>query len=135
MFGGGGFDPRKMEQMMQQMGIDMDDIEATEVVIRTPDADLVFDSPDVTKMDARGQSTFTVVGDPTERDPSEGAGAAASGAGADDGADDDADDGSAGIPDEDVEMVVTRTGASEDDARAALEEHDGDLAAAVADLE
>lgn len=123
--GGGGFDPRKMEQMMQQMGIDMDELDASEVVIRTPDKELVFDAPDVTKMDARGQATFTVVGDPTEREPGEG-GAAGGSADADDEPE---------IPEADVEMVVTRTGASEDDARAALEEHDGDLAAAVADLE
>jgi len=124
--GGGGFDPRKMEQMMQQMGIDMDEIEATEVVISTPDGELVFDDPDVTKMDARGQSTYTLVGDPTERDAGDAAGGAAD-------ADDEGEE--ADVPEEDVEMVVTRTGASEADARAALEDNDGDLAAAVAELE
>jgi len=34
MFGGGGMNPRKMKQMMEQMGIDVDEIDATEVVIK-----------------------------------------------------------------------------------------------------
>jgi nascent polypeptide-associated complex subunit alpha len=131
--GGGGFDPRKMEQMMQQMGIDMDELDAEEVVIRTADAEYVFDTPDVTKMDARGQATYTVVGDPEERERGAGGGAAPIESG--DGDADGDDGGSGGIPDADVEMVQTRTGASEEEARAALEDNDGDLAAAVAELE
>ncbi|WP_248515110.1 nascent polypeptide-associated complex protein [Salinarchaeum laminariae] len=127
--GGGGFDPRKMEQMMQQMGIDMDELDAEEVVIKTADAEYVFDAPEVTKMDARGQATYTVVGEPEERE--RGAGGDASAIEAGDGTADEDD----GIPDADVEMVQTRTGASEAAAREALEENDGDLAAAVAQLE
>ncbi|WP_254861988.1 nascent polypeptide-associated complex protein [Halovivax gelatinilyticus] len=120
--GGGGLDPRKMEQMMKQMGIDMDELDAEEVIIRTPDHDLVFDAPDVTRMDARGQETYQVIGSPEERERT--------------GGDAEAADTSGGAFDEDdVELVATRTGASEDDARDALERHGGDLAAAVADLE
>jgi len=127
--GGGGFDPRKMEQMMQQMGIDMDELDAEEVVIKTADAEFVFDGPEVTKMDARGQATYTVVGEPEERERGAGGEASAIEAGDDTAEEDD------GIPDADVEMVQTRTGASEAAAREALEENDGDLAAAVAQLE
>jgi len=39
------------------------------------------------------------------------------------------------IPDSDVEIVAARTGVSDEDARAALEAVDGDLAAAVDRLE
>jgi len=127
--GGGGFDPRKMEQMMQQMGIDMDELDAEEVVIKTADAEYVFDAPDVTKMDARGQATYTVVGDPEERPRGAGGDASAVEAAEEDAADE------GGIPAEDVEMVQMRTGASEAEAREALEDNDGDLAAAVAELE
>ena len=114
--GGGGLNPRKMEQMMKQMGIDVDEIDAEEVIIRTADHDLVFSDPDVTKMDARGQETFQIIGSPEERDRG----------GADAGA---------AIPDDDVEIVAMRTGVSEEEAREALETHDGDLAAAVEALE
>ncbi|ERH13085.1 MAG: nascent polypeptide-associated complex protein, partial [halophilic archaeon J07HB67] len=64
MFGGGGMDPRKMEQMMKQMGIDMDELDAESVVIVTEDEELVFDAPQVTKMDAQGQETYQIVGSP-----------------------------------------------------------------------
>jgi nascent polypeptide-associated complex subunit alpha len=119
--GGGGLDPRKMEQMMKQMGIDVEDIDATEVVIRTPEEELVFTDADVTRMDARGQQTYQIVGEPESRDAD---------AGDDEAAVEDAD-----IPADDVEIVAMRTGASEEDAREALEAVDGDLAAAVDRLE
>ncbi|ELY51537.1 nascent polypeptide-associated complex protein [Natronococcus jeotgali DSM 18795] len=119
--------PRKMEQMMEQMGIDVEDVDAEEVVIRTAEYDLVFDDAEVTKMDARGQETYQIVGSPEEV---ESGAAGAVGA----GDTDEADAGSA-IPDDDVEIVATRTGVSESEAREALEDHDGDLAAAVEALE
>ena len=124
--GGGGFDPRKMQQMMDQFGIDLTELDAEEVVIRTPDEELVFTDAEVQKMDAQGQATYQIIGSPESRDRGEGdaAGAVESG-----------DSGSGGIPDSDVEIVAERAGVSEDDARDALEANDGDLAAAIADLE
>ncbi|WP_435363244.1 nascent polypeptide-associated complex protein [Haloarchaeobius sp. DYHT-AS-18] len=127
--GGGGMNPRKMKQMMKQMGIDVEEVDAEEVIIRTEEFDLVFEDAQVTKMDARGQETYQVVGTPEERER----GAAGAVEAADD--DDDAADAGSAIPDSDVELVVTRTGASEEDARQALEDNDGDLAAAVSQLE
>ena len=58
--GGGGLNPSKMKQMMEQMGIDIEDIDAEEVVIRTAEEELVFDDPDVTQMDARGDRKSVV---------------------------------------------------------------------------
>ncbi|SIQ79420.1 Nascent polypeptide associated complex NAC [Haladaptatus litoreus] len=126
--GGGGLNPRKMQQMMKQMGIDVDDVDAEEVVIRTADGEeLVFSDPEVTRMDARGQQTYQIVGDAESREATGGAsGAVESG---------DADSSAGAIPDADVEIVAQRTGASEDKAREALEAVDGDLAAAVERLE
>ncbi|MGQ3411802.1 nascent polypeptide-associated complex protein [Natrinema versiforme] len=125
--GGGGLNPRKMEQMMEQMGIDVEDIDAEEVIIRTDEFDLVFDDAEVTKMDARGQETYQVIGSPEEVE----AGSAGGSAG---GADAGSDAGPS-IPDDDVELVATRAGVSEDEAREALEDNDGDLAAAIETLE
>lgn len=121
--GGGGLDPRKMEQMMKQMGIDTEEINATEIVIRTPDEDLVFTDADVTRIDAQGQQTYQIVGEPETRE-------SGSGEAGEDAAIEDAD-----IPADDVEIVTMRTGASEDEARDALEAADGDLASAVERLE
>jgi nascent polypeptide-associated complex subunit alpha len=121
--GGGGMNPRKMEQMMEQMGIDVDEIDASEVIIRTADGEeLYFDSPDVTKMDARGQETYQVVGEPQTRESAGELEAESEESGSD-------------IPDSDVQIVVQRTGANEAAARETLEEVDGDLAAAVERLE
>ncbi|PSQ45887.1 nascent polypeptide-associated complex protein [Halobacteriales archaeon SW_6_65_15] len=128
--GGGGLDPRKMKQMMKQMGIDVDELDAEEVVITKNDGEqLVFDDPDITVMDARGQQTYQVVGEPSTRE------AEAGGASAVESGDNASEGGDAGIPDEDVEIVAGRTGASEDEAREALEATGGDLAAAVERLE
>ncbi|WP_276260756.1 nascent polypeptide-associated complex protein [Haloglomus litoreum] len=133
--GGGGLNPRKMKQMMEQMGIDLEELDAEEVIIRTPDEDLVFTDAQVQKMDAQGQATYQVVGSPESRPRGEG-GTAGAVEGEADSADESADDaGGAAIPDSDVEIVAARTGASEDDAREALEATDGDLAAAVEMLE
>jgi len=127
MFGGGGMNPRKMKQMMEQMGIDVDEIDATEVVIRRADGtEIVFSDPDVTKMDARGQETYQIIGEPSEREGASGDDGIESGDGAED---------EAAIPQGDVDIVSQRTGASEDEAREALEATDGDLAAAIDRLE
>ena len=125
--GGGGLDSRKMQQMMKQMGIDVDELDVEEVIIRTSEEELYFSDAQVTKMDARGQETYQVVGSPDSREKG------SSDAGAIESGDDDADDG--GIPDDDVELVAMRAGVSEDQAREALEANDGDLAAAVSELE
>jgi nascent polypeptide-associated complex subunit alpha len=135
MFGGGGMNPRKMKQMMKQMGIDVEEIDAERVVIETADGDLVFDGAQVTKMDAQGQETYQIVGSPDEVDDA-GVGGAAAVEGDDAVAIEEADDdGPTEIPDEDVRTVAERAGVSKSEARAALEDADGDLAAAILDLE
>ncbi|WP_411963305.1 nascent polypeptide-associated complex protein [Haloferax sp. YSMS24] len=125
MFGGGGMNPRKMKQMMKQMGIDVTELDAEEVVIKTADEELVFTDAQVTRMDAQGQETYQIVGEPETR---------ALGAG-DDGDDDAADEAAGEIPADDVAIVAQRAGVPEDEAREALEAEDGDLAAAIARLE
>jgi len=126
--GGGGMNPRKMQKMMEQMGIDMSDIDAEEVIIRTPDEEFVFTDADVQLMEAQGQKTYQVVGDPETRELGE--------SDAVDDADgaDESDEGTV-VDADDVEIVAMRTGVDEDTAREALEANDGDLADAVDELE
>ncbi len=115
---GGGFDSKRMQKMMNQMGIDMDEIDdVEEVVIRTGDEELVIDAPDVTKMDAKGQTTFQVVGDAESREVEGGSGGASS-----------------GVDEGDVELVAERAGVEEETAREALKAADGDLAQAISDV-
>lgn len=123
---GGNFDPSQMEQMMSQFGIEMDDIDAEEVVISTEDGKLVFDAAEVTRMDAQGQTVYQVVGEPVEHSDDEET------AEVDDGSVDDVEEG---VPEGDVELVAQRAGVPKDEARDALEAADGDLAAAVERLD
>lgn len=125
MFGGGDLDPRKMKQMMDQMGIDMDqlgmamdEIDAEEVIIKTGDEELYFDQPQVSLIEAQGQATYQVVGEPAHR-PRGDAGEVDAG----------------GFDEDDVAIVAERAGVNDEAARDALEAADGDLASAIADLQ
>ena len=125
--------PRKMKQMMNQMGIDLTEIDAEEVIIRTEDVEYVFHDADVQRMDAQGQQTYQVVGEPDERPR----GKAIEGGEADET--DEANETESGsdapdVADQDVEIVAQRADVPESTAREALEET-GDLAAAVQRLE
>ena len=121
--GGGGMDPRKMQQMMEQMGVDFGELDAEEIVIRLGNGEeLYFDNPEVTKIEAQGETTYQLVGNPESREAGETGRPAV---------DEDGPD----VAQQDVELVVERTGASEDAAREALENTGGDLAAAIDMLE
>ena len=122
--------PRKMKQMMNQMGIDLTEVDANEVIIRTDDEEYVFEDAEVQRMDAQGQATYQVVGEPDVR-PRD---ADATEAG-DASAEEDSDEKEAAIPESDIEIVAGRTGVTSEEAREALEATDGDLAAAVERLE
>jgi len=134
MFGGGGMNPRKMKQMMKQMGIDVEEIDAERVVIETADGDLVFDGAQVTKMDAQGQETYQIVGSPNRVDDAGVSGGDAADPALDEGdeADDDED---AGIPEEDIALVAQQAGVSKADAKEALEAANGEPARAISNLQ
>jgi len=109
--GGRGMNPAKVKQMMKQMGINLCEIEDVEqVIIRTPDKDIVFNDANVSIMTAQGVDTYQVVGTPEEvvRELE--------------------------IPADDVKLVVEQTGVSEDAAREALKNANGDLAEAILSL-
>jgi len=136
--GGGGMNDRKMQQMMKQMGIDMTDLDAEEVIIRTADEELVFTDADVQRMDAQGQQTYTIVGEPDSRPRGEG-GSSTDEGGSDDGGSEPVieaseGDGDAEIPEEDVELVASQAGVSKSEAREALEAANGEPAAAISQL-
>jgi nascent polypeptide-associated complex subunit alpha len=129
--------------MMKQMGIEVTEIDAEEIVIRTDDEELVFENVEVQRMDAQGQATYQIVGEPESRPRGAGGTDETGGSKGPDteemdtsGGADEVDVGAGDeVPDADVEIVAQRTGASEEAAREALEAEDGDLAAAVSRLE
>lgn len=100
-------DPRKMQQMMRQMGIQSQEIPATRVVIETDDGNIVINTPQVTEINMQGNKSFQIAGEVSKE---------------------------ASISEDDVEMVVTQAECSEEDARAALEKSGGDIAEAIMSL-
>ena len=106
---GGGLDPKKMQAMMKQLGMDQEEIDATRVVIEKSDNNkLVIENPSVTKITIKGNETFQISGDVTEKE--------------------------AGISDSDFQTVMEKTSVSMKEAKKALENANGDLAEAILNL-
>ena len=105
MFGG-----QDMSKMMKQMGIDMEELDADKVEVKIGDKKLVFENPQISKIDAKGQEMFQLQGDYSEKDANKG-------------------------PDpDDIELVMEKTGCAEGEAVEALESNE-DVAGAVMDLQ
>tara|TARA_A100001037_G_scaffold286261_1_gene294505 strand:+ start:36971 stop:37327 length:357 start_codon:yes stop_codon:yes gene_type:complete len=114
MFSGGGLNPRKMKKMMEQMGIELEELEVEEVTIALMNGEkLIFRDAEVTKMEARGQKTYQIIGDPVK----DGNGISAK----------EVDK----ISKDDIEMVMQKSGVDEETARKSIEATKGDLAAAI----
>ena len=113
--------PKKMKGMLKNMGIDIDELEnVSEVIIRMPDKEIVITNPSVAIMDSHGTRSYQISGDATERAPSAGQ--------------EMAEEPPIEIPDSDVQLVAAQTGANLPEAKAALQEAKGDLAAAIMKL-
>lgn len=113
MFPGGRMNPKQMKAMMKRMGIateEIDDLE--EVVIRTKAREYLFKDAIVSVMTVQGQKTFQIVGEPEIRDR----------------ASDETDEG---VPSDDIALVMEQTGSTEEEAKRALEECNGQPAEAI----
>ncbi len=56
------FGSRQMRRKMQQQGIDMDQVDATRVIIEGPEKTLVITQPEVVLMKQAGQEIYQVIG-------------------------------------------------------------------------
>ena len=106
-----GVNPKQMQQMMKKMGMTQDDYEATEVIIKLADKELVFPSPKVSKVNMNGEDNWQITGEYFEREK----------------------EVEIEFTEVDVKQVMDQTNCSEDDAIKALEET-GDLAEAILSL-
>lgn len=100
----GGMDPKKMQQMMRQMGIQSEEIPATKVVIETDSGKYVVESPQVVQITMQGQKSFQISGNVKFEE---------------------------GVREEDLKMVMEQTNCSEEDAAEALKKTNGDIAEAI----
>jgi nascent polypeptide-associated complex subunit alpha len=104
----GNINPRKMKQMMKQLGMQMDQIEDVEkIVIYTAKGNWVFDTAEVTAMTMQGVTTYQVSGTPRF------------------------EESVVQIPDEDVRLVAEQASVSVEEARKALVTCRGDIAEAI----
>lgn len=107
----GGINPKKMQAMMKQMGIDQDEIDASRVIIeKTDDSKIVINNPSVTKVNMQGQTNFQISGEISE------------------------ESGEEDKSDEDIKTIIEKTGVSEDEAKKALDDANGDLTEALLTL-
>lgn len=104
--------PRKMQQMMKQLGIQQVEIPATEVIIKTKDKIITITNPSVSKVNMMGQENFQISGEVHEEEVSS----------------------VPNISDEDIRTVMEQTGTSKLTAQKAIEDAHGDLAEAILNL-
>ena len=97
---------------MKRMGIQQQDLDAKEVIIRLADKELVFSDPQVAKVNMMGQETFQIIGTPEERSLST----------------------EPEISEEDIQTVVDQAGVDKEKALETIKKHKGDIAAAILEL-
>jgi nascent polypeptide-associated complex subunit alpha len=103
-----GFDPRKMQAVMKQMGINQSEIDASKVIIEKSDGSkIIIENPSVTKIKMQGQESFQIAGDIVEQEEK--------------------------FSEEDVQVIMEKTNCNKKEAIQALEET-GDLAEAILKL-
>lgn len=102
----GGLNPKKMQAMMKQLGIKQEEIEANRVIIERNEGNIVIDNPSVMKIEMNGQESWQISGEVSEEK----------------------------ISDEDVKLVMEKTGKSEQEVRDVLEANKGDIAETIASL-
>jgi nascent polypeptide-associated complex subunit alpha len=105
---------RQLNQMMKRFGINVKNIDNVEkVIIQTDTKEYVFDTAEVTVMEAQGQKTFQIIGEPIVKTRG---------------------GNSETTLKEDIKLIIEQTGKSEAEVRKALKETNGDLAEAILKL-
>ena len=108
-----GVNSKQVQAMMKQMGMSQEEMGVTEVTMKTESGKVLkFSNPSVQKVSMQGQTTFQVVGEYSEEEESL----------------------SPDITEEDVTTVKEQAGVSQEEARKALEDTNGDIAQAIVDL-
>jgi len=95
--------PKQIEKIARKMGMQMENITATEVIIKTDGKDIVIKNPQVSKIKIQGQETFQISGEVIEQE---------------------------NIREEDVQLVMQKAGVSKEEAEKLLKET-GDIVLAI----
>ncbi|MCP4762318.1 MAG: hypothetical protein GY870_11100 [archaeon] len=134
---------RAMRRQLQKQGIDgMEQVDATRVIIQCPDKQLVFENPQVIALKQQGMTVHQVIGEPEEHELSEIIDDFSTSETSDEIVENIEDEvendettiSEADIKEQDIILVAAQAGVSENEAKTALEEADGDLARAILNL-
>ena len=104
----GGLNPKKMQQMMKQLGINQEEIDAERVIIEKNDGRIIIENPSVQRIYMQGQESWQITGEARQEET--------------------------GIRENDVKLVMEKTGKNEKEARKSLEDAGGDIAEAILNL-
>ncbi|MGV9173603.1 MAG: nascent polypeptide-associated complex protein [Promethearchaeia archaeon] len=127
------FGSRQMRRRMQNQGIDMDEINATRVLIEGNDKTLVINQPEVVLMKQAGQEIYQVIGDAEEYSPEE-INVREGGGGLEGEEEIIEEDVKPEITENDIMLVASQTNVSKEEAEAALQGANGDIAQAIINL-
>lgn len=108
-----GLNPKKMQAMMKQMGINQEEIDAKRVIIECEDKNIIIEDPAVQKINMQGNTNYQISGDEKIQEIV-----------------DDSED----TETEDIKTIMEKTSCSEDAAKKALEDSKGDLTEAILNL-
>ena len=93
---------------MKQLGIDQEEVDAKRVIIERENSKIIIDNPSVQKIKVKGEESFQITGDAREEGE--------------------------GIKEEDIKLVMEKTGKGIAEAKKALESVNGDIAEAIVKL-
>ena len=105
----GGINPAQMQGMMKKMGISQTPLNVNRVIFEMEGERLVIDEPSVIKVMMQGQETYQVSGEAKEESDEN-------------------------FSEDDVSMVVEKTGRNKEEVRDFLEKNRGDIALAIMEL-
>lgn len=100
--------PAQLQKMMKQMGMQMDEIYANEVIIKCDDYQITFKNPQVVLANIMGRAVYQVSGDEIREDIES--------------------------KDDDIKIVMEQTGADKETVEKKLRELNNDLAKAIMEL-
>ena len=102
-----GSDPRKLEKIMKKLNMNVREIAATEVVIKSEDKEIIIKNPQVMIADMMGKEVYQITGDVYE--------------------------GTA-LREEDIHLVMAQTGKDKQTVVETLKRLNNDLAKAIMEL-
>lgn len=108
-----GMNPRQMKQAMKKLGIQQEEVEAIEVIIKCEDKDIIISNPQVTKVNMGGQKNFQISGEEHEVEK----------------------DSRPNINDDDIQTVMEQAEVSKEKAEKAITDANYDLAEAIIKLQ